>query len=54
MASVPVVDECQVAVQAEDRLRIGRRAADMEWIAETGKVFGGGDRDGGQVGEGIP
>jgi hypothetical protein len=24
------------------------------WVVETGKVFGGGDRGDGQVGEGIP
>ena len=40
--AVPVVDEHEAAVQAEDRLRIGGRAADSEWTAEAGRVLGGG------------
>ena len=33
---VSLVDRIQTPVQAEDRLRIGRRAADSKWVARPG------------------
>ena len=45
--AVPVVDEYETEDQAGCWLRVGYRATDTKWLAETGRMPGGGHRGSG-------